>query len=238
MKIRNPITGEMEDTSKAKVLLSEEVEIMKPPKKPNNKKTVKPKSKSKSKSKVINVSPGKPYYSSKELGEGYEERLPSAVYSANLRKRSPFGKASPKAAGLDVVAESQNLFRGKEGKTGSRLAKKTAKELVKKNAGGKVINKRSGGSMKKGLDKASKSLKNRESKVERSTLGELGKKYMEMGVMPAVKKALEKKFMTPKPKKKRYLMEAKGGGKVKGYKKGGPITYRMSGGQVVGHGYD
>jgi len=27
-------------------------------------------------------------------------------------------------------------------------------------------------------------------------------------------------------------------GKVKGYKKGGPITYRMSGGQVVGHGYD
>jgi hypothetical protein len=29
-----------------------------------------------------------------------------------------------------------------------------------------------------------------------------------------------------------------GGGKVKGYKKGGSITYRMSGGQVVGHGYD
>ncbi len=102
------------------------------------KKTVKPKSKSKSKSKVINVSPGKPYYSSKELGEGYEERLPSAVYSADLRKRSPFGKASPKAAGLDVVAEFQNLSRGKEGKTGSSLAKKTAKELVKKNAGGKV----------------------------------------------------------------------------------------------------
>ena len=125
-----------------------------------NKKTVKPKSKSKSK--VINVSPGKPYYSSKELGEGYEERLPSAVYSEGLRKRSPFGKASPKATGLDVVAEFENLSRGKEGKTGSRLAKKTAKELVKKNAGGKV----------------------------------------------------------------------------KGYKKGGSITYRMTGGQVVGHGYD
>ena len=162
MKIRNPITGKMEDTSKAKVLPSEKVKIMEPPKKPKKKKTVKPKSKSKSKSKVINVSPGKPYYSSKELGEGYEERLPSAVYSANLRKRSPFGKASPKAAGLDVVAEFQNLSRGKEGKTGSRLAKKTAKELVKKNAGGKV----------------------------------------------------------------------------KGYKKGGSITYRMTGGQVVGHGYD
>tara|TARA_E500000305_G_scaffold72898_1_gene58725 strand:+ start:1399 stop:1710 length:312 start_codon:yes stop_codon:yes gene_type:complete len=29
-----------------------------------------------------------------------------------------------------------------------------------------------------------------------------------------------------------------GGGKVKGYKKGGPITYRMTGGQVVGNSYD
>ena len=34
MKIRNPITGKMEDTSKAKVLPSEEVKIMEPPKKP------------------------------------------------------------------------------------------------------------------------------------------------------------------------------------------------------------
>ena len=31
---------------------------------------------------------------------------------------------------------------------------------------------------------------------------------------------------------------AKAGGKVKGYKKGGPITYRMSGGQVTGNSYD
>ena len=31
---------------------------------------------------------------------------------------------------------------------------------------------------------------------------------------------------------------AKAGGKVKGYKKGGPITYRMSGGQVVDNSYD
>ena len=32
--------------------------------------------------------------------------------------------------------------------------------------------------------------------------------------------------------------ELKSGGKVKGYKKGGPITYRMTGGQVVGNSYD
>ena len=31
---------------------------------------------------------------------------------------------------------------------------------------------------------------------------------------------------------------AKAGGKVKGYKKGGSITYRMTGGQVVDNSYD
>jgi len=41
-----------------------------------------------------------------------------------------------------------------------------------------------------------------------------------------------------KPFEPYVTMEAKDGGKVKGYKKGGSITYRMSGGQVVGHGYD
>jgi len=29
-----------------------------------------------------------------------------------------------------------------------------------------------------------------------------------------------------------------GGGRIKGYKKGGPITYRMTGGQVVDNSYD
>ena len=33
-------------------------------------------------------------------------------------------------------------------------------------------------------------------------------------------------------------VKKRGGGKVKGYKKGGPITYRMSGGQVVDNSYD
>ena len=31
---------------------------------------------------------------------------------------------------------------------------------------------------------------------------------------------------------------AKAGGRIKGYKKGGPITYRMTGGQVVDNSYD
>jgi|TARA_R110001606_G_scaffold1902_1_gene7264 hypothetical protein len=42
----------------------------------------------------------------------------------------------------------------------------------------------------------------------------------------------------PKAKKPKPLVEAQGGGKVKGYKKGGPITYRMTGGQVVDNSYD
>jgi len=52
-----------------------------------------------------------------------------------------------------------------------------------------------------------------------------------------------KKRLTPKRKKRKpfepfVTMEAKGGGKVKGYKKGGAITYRMTGGQVVDNSYD
>ena len=78
---------------------------------------------------VGKASPGRPYYSSKSLGEGYEERFPSAASSADLRKRSLFGKASPRAAALDVAAEAVNLFRDKEGSRGARHAKKVAKEL-------------------------------------------------------------------------------------------------------------
>ena len=109
MKIRNPITGKMKDTSKAKVLPSEEVKIMEPPKKP--------------------------------------------------KKKKP----------------------------------------LKKMGGGKVMKKNMGGSLK------------------------------------AVNNPGLAKLPTPVRNKMGY---AKGGGKVKGYKKGGSITYRMSGGQVVGNSYD
>ena len=34
------------------------------------------------------------------------------------------------------------------------------------------------------------------------------------------------------------FVNKRGGGKIKGYKKGGPITYRMTGGQVVDNSYD
>ena len=44
------------------------------------------------------------------------------------KKRSPLGKASPRAAILDVTTKGADLFRDKEGKRGSRFARKTAKK--------------------------------------------------------------------------------------------------------------
>jgi len=74
------------------------------------------------------VSPGKPYYSSKALKKGFEETLPAALISEETKKRSPLGKYSPRATVLDVAIEGRNVFRGKEGKRGSRFAKKLAKK--------------------------------------------------------------------------------------------------------------
>ncbi len=68
--------------------------------------------------------------------KGYEQRLPSAMASADLRKRSPFGKASPRAAVLDAVAGAINWFRDEEGQRGSRFAEKVAEEEINRNDGG------------------------------------------------------------------------------------------------------
>ena len=95
-----------------------------------------PKPKTQTKKKEIVVTPGKPYYSSKSMRKGFEQRLPSADMSAQLRQTSPLGRASPRAAVLDVSAKAMDLFRSDEGKVGSRHAKKVAAEYLKKNDGG------------------------------------------------------------------------------------------------------
>ena len=82
----------------------------------------------KPKTRVGTASPGKPYYSSKSLGEGYEERFPSAASSA-YRRRHHRGIS---AAALDVAAEAVNLFRDKEGSRGARHAETVAQELSDK----------------------------------------------------------------------------------------------------------
>jgi len=75
-------------------------------------------------------------------------------------------------------------------------------------------------------------------KIQNATKKKSGGKVMKKnmgGSLKAVNNPGLAKLPTPVRNKMGY---AKGGGKVKGYKKGGSITYRMSGGQVVGHGYD
>jgi|TARA_R110000822_G_scaffold152687_2_gene292036 hypothetical protein len=89
--------------------------------------------------KKIKVSPGKSYYSSKSLRDGFEQTLPAAQSSEQTKKRSPLGKNSPRAALLEAVQDIQDLFRGDEGKVGSRMAKEVAKqEVVRKSKGGMV----------------------------------------------------------------------------------------------------
>ena len=95
-----------------------------------------PKPKTQTKKKEIVVTPGKPYYSSKSLRKGFEQRLPSADMSAQLRQTSPLGRASPRAAVQDAVAGVMDLFRSDEGKVRSRHAEKVADEYLKKNDGG------------------------------------------------------------------------------------------------------
>tara|TARA_R100001082_G_C4234470_1_gene104632 strand:- start:11 stop:478 length:468 start_codon:yes stop_codon:yes gene_type:complete len=96
--------------------------------------------------------------------------------------------------------------------------------------------------MEKGLYKVKDSIKKRESKVRVPTIKARSgptkrrptKKELEMDrqlnlqdIAPNVYGIIEKGQTSKKH-----------GGKVKGYKKGGPITYRMTGGQVVDNSYD
>ena len=79
---------------------------------------------------VGTAAPGKPYYSSKELGEGFEQTLPASVSSEQFRQ-GPMGSASPRALIQDATTHGMDLFRDKEGKRGSRLSRKAAKKMVK-----------------------------------------------------------------------------------------------------------
>lgn len=83
----------------------------------------------------IVVTPEKPYYSSPELKSGFTQRLPAAKAAAQLRK-GPFGKLSPRAAALDLASGGMDLFRGPQGRVGSRLARKVAAKEAGKKAGG------------------------------------------------------------------------------------------------------
>jgi hypothetical protein len=89
--------------------------------------------KPKPREKKVVVTPDKPFYSSESLRKGFVQRLPSAVYSAQMRRSilPPRGR-SPKASAWDVVAGAMDLFRGEEGKRGSRYAEMAAPKLVER----------------------------------------------------------------------------------------------------------
>ena len=91
----------------------------------------------KKKSKV-KVKRGSRFNSSKKLGAGFDQRLPSALVEEEFKK-GIMGKYSPRAAIQEAISSGIDLFRSEEGKRGSRLAKKVAKKKMKKmKAGGKV----------------------------------------------------------------------------------------------------
>tara|TARA_R100001163_G_C5019896_1_gene162990 strand:- start:54 stop:980 length:927 start_codon:yes stop_codon:yes gene_type:complete len=111
------------------------------------------------------------------------------------------------------------------------------------------------GTLRPGLRAAGKSADKRESKVDRSGQKRAAKQAVKT-MAPASsmlfgdydeskskKKRKPSKPIGPKVLNPEFFMEGdmidlKGGGKIKGYKKGGPITYRMTGGQVVDNSYD
>ncbi len=83
----------------------------------------------------VTVSPGKPFYSSKEIKRGFEATLPSAV-EAERSRQGPMGRMSPRAAILDTVIGVGRMMESDEVDVGSRMAEKAAKEIVKRNDGG------------------------------------------------------------------------------------------------------
>ena len=89
-----------------------------------------PKKYKKGKKVVGTAAPGKPYYSSKKLRKGFEETLPASI-SSEQHRRGPMCSASPTAVIQDAATHGMAVFRGEEGKRGSRIARKAAKDMVK-----------------------------------------------------------------------------------------------------------
>jgi len=144
------------------------------------------------KSKKIKVSSTKPYYSSKALKKGFEQRLPSALATEDMKKHSPFGNMSPRAGLLNLSADAINLTRSKEGQRGARFAKEVAKKVKEKEdtmydkkkmmGGGKVKKYKEGGSITQqqemAMGKMSKSSKSSKSKSKKSKGGCQNRLYM------------------------------------------------------------
>ena len=90
--------------------------------------------------------------SSRRLGRGFDQRLPSAV-AARQARQGIMGSASPRAAIMDATSALINLFRDEEGQRGARMADKAAEKLVEQNRPDKnlkeLLNRNDGGMAEK-----------------------------------------------------------------------------------------
>lgn len=147
---------------------------------------------------------------------------------AKQRKKS---KGSPAYTAIGLAAGAVP-FAGAAGKAIPAIVKgvKTIKAGMRAS---KAKNPR--GAMKQINPKSS--LIKPKTKVKKKNEGEQYLKDLESG-------GYQEKMMEPPNMPKSDFQKAlrtikkRGGGRIKGYKKGGPITYRMTGGQVVDNSYD
>ena len=160
------------------------------------------------------------------------------------RKRKPFEPFVTMEAKGGGKIERTETPEQRHSRNRKKLSTNQEKELNKRlRAIG--IGRKSGnisGTLRPGLRAAGKSADKRESKVDRSGQKRAAKQAVK--TMAPASSMLFGDYDESKSKKKRKpsmegdMIDLKGGGKIKGYKKGGPITYRMTGGQEVDNSYD
>jgi|3_EtaG_2_1085321.scaffolds.fasta_scaffold17310_2 hypothetical protein len=82
-----------------------------------------------------------------EVHEGFEEALPSEMHISELRRDSPLGSFSPKAAVMDATNEAMTALSPEEKARGRRHAETAAKLKTKpkKKGGGRIRGMKGGG---------------------------------------------------------------------------------------------
>ena len=152
---------------------------------------------------------------------------------AAKKKLESYNKKRDSLKGIDktkfIAKQSKKITKDKENikLLKSKIKDMKRRDIVPKKKGGKIINKRSGGSMKKGLDEASKSAKKREGTIKR---GSKKDSSLPFNLFPD--------SLPYESYDKKDMISAKSGGKV--YRKAGGkvLKTNMSGDDLVRGCYD
>ena len=94
-----------------------------------------------------------------EVREGFEEALPSEMHINELRRDSPFGRFSPKAAVMGATNEAMTALSGEETARGRRHAETAARLKTKPKKKGGVIRGMKGGGKVRGAGKVKKGVR-------------------------------------------------------------------------------